>query len=77
MAQRHHKEDVIIGSLLGILISGTCYLIYWPNPFKMQDVTANRTTSRPRYVYGENSTRTSSDRYDYELAGMEGHEAEV
>lgn len=30
---RHHKEDVIAGSLIGALSAFTCYLVYWPNPF--------------------------------------------
>ncbi|KAI0091500.1 lipid phosphate phosphatase 1 [Irpex rosettiformis] len=75
---RHHKEDVIVGSLLGALTAGTCYLIYWPNPFTVQDHSAVRHLSRPRHVYGELSgTRTVADDYGYELANVERAEATV
>ncbi|KAI0769202.1 lipid phosphate phosphatase 1 [Irpex lacteus] len=76
---RHHKEDVIVGSLLGIFTAGTCYLIYWPNPFVAQDYSAARVLSRPRHVYGDfNGTRTSAaDDYGYELAGVERTETVV
>ncbi|KAF9530465.1 lipid phosphate phosphatase 1 [Crepidotus variabilis] len=30
---RHHKEDVIVGSFVGILSGLICYLIFWPSPF--------------------------------------------
>ena len=33
MAQRHHKEDVLAGSFIGIVSAFICYLIFWPNPF--------------------------------------------
>lgn len=71
---RHHKEDVIVGSLLGISTATTCYLIYWPNPFTLtQQTRANRHTSRARIVYGQ-ETGTRQE-YDYELAGV-GHAGE-
>ncbi|KAF9454299.1 lipid phosphate phosphatase 1 [Macrolepiota fuliginosa MF-IS2] len=43
---RHHKEDVIVGSLIGILSATVCYLLFWPSPF-----TSSGTTE-PRDLYG-------------------------
>jgi len=65
---RHHKEDVIVGSLIGIFTAFTAYLVYWPNPF----ATRSPDIDRPRLVYreAELDTRRRTD-YDYELAGME------
>ncbi|KAH9995388.1 lipid phosphate phosphatase 1 [Russula compacta] len=44
---RHHKEDVIVGGLIGILSGTTCYLLYWPNPFSPSSFLAE-TTGCPR-----------------------------
>jgi diacylglycerol diphosphate phosphatase / phosphatidate phosphatase len=79
-SQRHHKEDVLVGSLLGALTAGTCYLIYWPNPFIFQDNAAARhlSVSRPRHVYGDMSNmRPTAGEYEYELAGIERTESHV
>ncbi|KAH9930322.1 phosphatidic acid phosphatase type 2/haloperoxidase [Fomitopsis serialis] len=65
---RHHKEDVIVGGLLGTACAVICYLTYWPNPFAHH----SRLPSTPKP-----STRTAARRtrkrkgYQYELAGME------
>jgi len=64
---RHHKEDVIVGSLIGLSSSTVCYLIYWPNPFTQ--ASRGKPSSRARLVYADDSDR--QDRYGYELAGME------
>ncbi len=60
--KRHHKEDVIVGSLIGFFTAATCYLIYWPNPF---------TSQGPRYVYNRLVTDRPEGNYEYELAGIE------
>ncbi|KAJ3557418.1 hypothetical protein NM688_g1485 [Phlebia brevispora] len=73
---RHHREDVIVGSLLGMCTAATCYLIYWPNPFTLQESDMIRGVARPRSVYEESSTARTENAYDYELAGME-HAAET
>nr|VWO95052.1 Bifunctional diacylglycerol diphosphate phosphatase/phosphatidate phosphatase [Ganoderma boninense] len=72
---RHHKEDVIVGSLLGIACATICYLIYWPNPFTYAQVHT------ARMVYGDldESDRTRMpipQRYGYELTGMDHEHAE-
>ncbi|KAH8091670.1 lipid phosphate phosphatase 1 [Cristinia sonorae] len=72
---RHHKEDVIVGSLIGIGTATVSYLIYWPNPFALRGDDLYRGASQPRLVYrDETHDRTERD-YDYELAGI-GHGAE-
>ncbi|RDX49189.1 lipid phosphate phosphatase 1 [Lentinus brumalis] len=72
---RHHKEDVIVGSLIGIASATICYLIYWPNPFSYQPHTA-------RVVYGApaadpaRTRRPNPELYGYELTGVENEHAE-
>ncbi|KAI0372610.1 lipid phosphate phosphatase 1 [Pilatotrama ljubarskyi] len=73
---RHHKEDVIVGSLIGSASATICYLIYWPNPFSSQPHGA-------RAVYDEALSETPStraggshDRYGYELTGLANEHAE-
>jgi len=44
---RHHKEDVIVGSLIGIFSGSICYLLYWPSPFSASNFSA-KTMGRPR-----------------------------
>ncbi|THH14991.1 hypothetical protein EW146_g5423 [Bondarzewia mesenterica] len=34
---RHHKEDVVVGSLIGLFSSSICYLTFWPNPFTTEE----------------------------------------
>lgn len=47
--QRHHKEDVIVGSLIGAFSALTTYLMYWHNPFSRRTFT--RGQDGPRMVY--------------------------
>jgi len=44
---RHHKEDVIVGSVIGLFSGTVCYLLYWPNPFSASSFSAE-TMGRPR-----------------------------
>lgn len=34
---RHHWEDVLFGSILGLIISWFTYLLYFPSPFSAED----------------------------------------
>lgn len=74
---RHHKEDVIVGSIIGMGSATVCYLTYWPSPFSyiIENAQATRTAARARLVY-TNETARQTNGYDYELAGM-GHTADV
>ncbi|KAI0079379.1 lipid phosphate phosphatase 1 [Panus rudis PR-1116 ss-1] len=67
---RHHKEDVIVGSLIGIVVATVSYLIYWPSPFSSKTYEAEQMGYRPRLVYSTEEGRSRIN-YDYELAGME------
>jgi len=70
---RHHKEDVIVGSLIGIFTALTAYLVYWPNPF----LSRSPDVDRPRLLYREVDLDTSMRNNEgYELAGMD-HTAEA
>ncbi|KAK7686155.1 hypothetical protein QCA50_010375 [Cerrena zonata] len=73
---RHHKEDVIVGSLIGIDTATAAYLVYFPNPFlSSKSPNASSTdTNRPRHVYRDEH-EISRNSYDYELAGV-GHATE-
>ncbi|KIM90375.1 hypothetical protein PILCRDRAFT_59930 [Piloderma croceum F 1598] len=58
---RHHKEDVIVGSLIGISVSTVCYLMFWPNPFNPRHFTQQRL-GRPRLLYtdDDNASRDAN-----------------
>lgn len=64
---RHHKEDIIVGSTIGILSSTICYLVFWPNPFSARNFT-NEHCGRPRVIYGEEFGRSDMD---FQLTRME------
>lgn len=73
-SQRHHKEDVIVGSTIGAITATFCYFLYWPSPFSARSVKASLTEARARVVYRD--ADLPADDYDYELAGME-HDTEA
>ncbi|KAH8110785.1 lipid phosphate phosphatase 1 [Phellopilus nigrolimitatus] len=66
---RHHKEDVIVGSMIGIVCGVIGYLSYWPNPFSHRH-HANRIAAEPRMLYRSNDTEDVSNN-GYELAHLE------
>lgn len=72
---RHHKEDVIVGALIGVFTATTSYLIYWPNPFTLRNADMDRGAARPKLVYRQGELDVSRNNYDYELAGMENEHA--
>ncbi|TFK64109.1 lipid phosphate phosphatase 1 [Pluteus cervinus] len=47
---RHHKEDIIVGSIIGILSATISYLMYWPSPFSARTFR-HPTAMEPRYLY--------------------------
>lgn len=69
---RHHEEDVIVGSLIGMSASTLCYLMFWPNPFNPEHFTHKRL-GRPRLLYTYNDDNTSTDAN----FGLIGHEDEL
>ncbi|OJT06736.1 Lipid phosphate phosphatase 2, partial [Trametes pubescens] len=69
---RHHKEDVIVGSLLGSTCATICYLIYFPSPFAPDSHGARR-------LYTAEFSRGATSRgdpYAYELAGLTNERGE-
>ena len=50
LEKRHHKEDVIVGGLIGIFSGTICYLLYWPNPFTASSFSAE-TMGCPRLTF--------------------------
>ncbi|KAF9477599.1 lipid phosphate phosphatase 1 [Pholiota conissans] len=65
---RHHKEDVIVGSFIGIVCAVLCYLIFWPNPFSLASFHYE-VFGKPRWIYKETgyvSTRAT----DFDLEGV-------
>ncbi|KAF5362363.1 hypothetical protein D9756_002319 [Leucocoprinus leucothites] len=47
---RHHKEDVIVGSLIGTISAIICYLLFWPSPIHSESFSTSATTE-PRHLY--------------------------
>ncbi|KAI0831806.1 lipid phosphate phosphatase 1 [Trametes gibbosa] len=68
---RHHKEDVIVGSLIGAGSAIICYLIYWPNPF-----TAQAHSARVVYDHPVSQPFRQGGGYEYELAGLANERGE-
>ncbi|KAF8967597.1 lipid phosphate phosphatase 1 [Flammula alnicola] len=63
---RHHKEDVIVGSFIGIVCALLCYLIFWPNPFSRSTFHLD-VHGQPRLLYTDGEyVRTRAT--DFELA---------
>jgi len=74
---RHHKEDVIVGSLLGFTIAFACYIIYWPNPFSS---SAFAHMHRPKLLYRAEISPAPSDNpreNGFELAPMVEEQGDV
>ncbi|GLB41687.1 putative phosphatase [Lyophyllum shimeji] len=72
---RHHKEDVIVGSLIGTVCATICYLIFWPNPFSPKTFT-DGCPSIPRALYTDQSLDTRAD-VSFQLTRMEEDEREA
>jgi hypothetical protein len=70
--QRHHKEDVVAGALIGIFSSTTCYLIFWPSPFSAKAYTAQRA-NRARLLYTDEEEETSRNA----AVGLGGFDDEI
>ncbi|TFK39833.1 lipid phosphate phosphatase 1 [Crucibulum laeve] len=66
---RHHKEDVIVGSLIGILTASICYLIFWPNPFSVEN-HAQQASGRPRSLYSSTNNGRPNNT-EFELTRLE------
>jgi len=50
---RHHPEDVVAGSMIGIISSMICYHIYWPSPFSASNFKQDKDAfGQPRMLYG-------------------------
>ncbi|PVG03179.1 acid phosphatase/Vanadium-dependent haloperoxidase, partial [Serendipita vermifera] len=47
---RHHKEDVIVGSLIGFVSAWLVFRVYFPDPFAK--VGSRESAGEPRIVYG-------------------------
>ncbi|TRM57943.1 phosphatidic acid phosphatase type 2/haloperoxidase [Schizophyllum amplum] len=60
---RHHKEDIIVGSLLGIGFATISYLMYWPSPLLAEGAHL------PRMLYHDDGRREQDH---FQLYGVEG-----
>ncbi|KDQ61536.1 hypothetical protein JAAARDRAFT_123095 [Jaapia argillacea MUCL 33604] len=66
---RHHKEDIIVGSLIGIMSSCICFHIYWPSPFSARSFVTEYA-GHARMVYGSaDDGRLRND--GFELTGLQ------
>lgn len=66
--QRHHKEDVIVGSLIGVSSALICYTMFWPNPFSTRSFGVEELVGQPRSLYNVEGT---SRRVEFELAALD------
>lgn len=66
---RHHKEDVIVGSTIGVLSAWICYHIFWPNPCSTSTFNFEHT-SQPRSLYVE-LDGNDDRRVEFELAPVD------
>ncbi|EJF57189.1 lipid phosphate phosphatase 1 [Dichomitus squalens LYAD-421 SS1] len=73
---RHHKEDVIVGSLLGVVCATICYLIYWPNPFAPSQAFTARAVYGGADADSDRVRMPNPQRYGYELTGLNEEHAE-
>ncbi|KAL4259313.1 PA-phosphatase related phosphoesterase family protein [Pleurotus pulmonarius] len=71
---RHHKEDVIVGSLIGISTATIFYLMFWPNPFYASNFQ-QRSSTEPRLAYTNDTYRDRNGAF--ELARFEVDESEA
>ncbi|KAI0317159.1 lipid phosphate phosphatase 1 [Amylostereum chailletii] len=62
---RHHKEDVLVGSTIGILSATITYLTFWPNPFSAKSFQPDHRGS-PRAIYQDHEFHRPTRR-GYEL----------
>jgi c-di-AMP phosphodiesterase-like protein len=65
--QRHHKEDIIVGSFIGIVSASLSYVIFWPNPFLSNSFDVP-TYGQPRVLYTEDTT---SGHTEFQLTDLE------
>jgi len=56
MLQRHHVEDVMAGSFIGIVSALTCYMIFWPSPFSSSSFESG-VHGQPRNIYSQEKYR--------------------
>jgi hypothetical protein len=55
--QRHHKEDIVVGSFIGFSCAWLTYHVYFTSPF----LRISRQMSSPaREVYGDNNNNNNS-----------------
>jgi len=70
--QRHHKEDVIVGSLIGIASALIFYFMFWPSPFSSSSFEFG-SRGQPRLLYIHSPPRAD----DFELTQTGSEEGEV
>jgi hypothetical protein len=73
--QRHHKEDVIAGGLIGVLCGAICYLAFWPSPFSARSFSSYHY-GQPRLIYSEDDRRRQANA-DFELTRLEEDDMDV
>lgn len=73
--QRHHKEDVIAGGLIGVLCGAICYLAFWPSPFSARSFSSYHY-GQPRLIYSEDDRRRQANA-DFELTRLEEDDIDV
>ncbi|KIY49976.1 lipid phosphate phosphatase 1 [Fistulina hepatica ATCC 64428] len=62
---RHHEEDIIVGSLIGILSACIFYILYWTSPFDLRD------TTQPRLLYTNRGDVQLTRNTEFELTSQD------
>ena len=71
-AQRHHKEDVVVGSFIGTASAFIFYFMFWPSPFSSSSFEFG-SRGQPRLLYIHPPSRVE----DFELAQAGSEEGDV
>ncbi|KAF8347859.1 lipid phosphate phosphatase 1 [Amanita rubescens] len=72
---KHHVEDVVVGSMIGFISSLICYHIFWPSPFSASSFKQH-VLGLPRLLYSPEGW--DDDRQaPFELARMDGENIDV
>ncbi|KAF9038467.1 phosphatidic acid phosphatase type 2/haloperoxidase [Panaeolus papilionaceus] len=65
---KHHKEDVVVGSLIGIISALISYYIFWPSPFSVSSFESS-SFGQPRILYTHHNSTTGN--MEFELTRTE------
>ncbi|KAF8634566.1 hypothetical protein AX17_004156 [Amanita inopinata Kibby_2008] len=72
---RHHVEDVVVGSIIGVVVSIICYHIFWESPFSAKSFR-RQDFWQPRLLYSDGEWDVDQGAGAFELTALEEDNAE-